>query len=246
MAWYIGDLERARQAARSGMAWSALAFAGTALSGPVGLLVVGATKPQPPWSDAATFAAAWHPVQLLPYAFGFLLVTGMAGLLATLHVLAPSGLRPRTAPALVFAGAFTAVILVNYAIQTTFVPALVRGSGGEADALIATFTMANPSSLAWALEMWGYAALGMATWLVAPVLRDGGGRAGRWAAALFVVNGPASVGAAAATVLWPGWVLTAAGLVAFGVWNIVVVSMTLLAWLALRRRGVAPEGGVSW
>jgi hypothetical protein len=34
--------------------------------------------------------------------------------------------------------------------------------------LIGALTMANPSSLAWGLEMWGYGFLSVGTWQVAP------------------------------------------------------------------------------
>ena len=79
--------------------------------------------------------------------------------------------RPVTQAALVFTGVYAALVALNYVVQTTFVPALVT-HGDIADApLIAAFTMAQPRSLAWGLEMWGYGFLGLATWLVAPVMR---------------------------------------------------------------------------
>jgi len=213
---------------------AALAVAGALASGPIGLWIVGATHPQPPWDDAAAFVAAYHPVQALPYYLGFLLVGGFVGLVAGLHALAPESLRARTGAAVPLAGAFAAMVFVNYAIQTTFVPALASGTAPEDGLILGAFTMANPRSLAWALEMWGYAVLGVATWLVAPVFH--GNRLERTTAWLFAANAPFSILGGILTAVSPGWVLTGPGLAAFGAWNALVVVMAALAWLAMRAR----------
>lgn len=126
------------------------------------------------------------------------------------------------------------MIIVIYAVQTTFVPALVTGSSPEDALLISGLTMANPRSLGWALEMWGYAVLGVATWLVAPVFRRGALE--RTTAWLFVANGPVSVLGGFATAASPGWVMTRGGFVAFATWNILVVAMAALAIISMRAR----------
>ncbi|AHG93258.1 hypothetical protein J421_5723 (plasmid) [Gemmatirosa kalamazoonensis] len=221
--------------ALSASAWVALA--GTLASGPLGLWLVAATHPQPAWRDADTFARAFHPVQSVPFFCGFALVGGMVALIGCLHAAAPEALRPRAAVALALSAAFAAMVFANYAVQTTLVPALVRDASPGARAVLGTLTMANPRSLGWALEMWGYAVLGAATWLAAPVLRSAA--PGRWshtAAVLLVWNGPLSVATAVLTALRPGWVLGGVGLAAFGVWNALVVAMTLAAALAARER----------
>jgi hypothetical protein len=122
-------------------------------------------------------------------------------------------------------------------LQTTFVPALVQGFVPENGPLLAALTLANPRSLGWALEMWGYAMLGVATWMAAPVLAARG-RAGRAAAALFVANGPVSLAGGVWTALRPGWVMTATGFALFAAWNALVIAMLVLAIVALR--GAAP------
>ncbi len=216
-----------------------IALIGALASGPFALLLVGATHPQPAWRDVATFIVAYHPVQIAPYLFGFVLVGGFAGLVASLHALAPEALAPRTVCALPFAGAFAAMIFVNYAIQTTFVPSMVTGAPEGDTVLIGALSMANPRSLGWALEMWGYAALGVATWLVAPVFA--GTALERVTAWLFVLNGPVSILGGVATAAHPGWVVTPAGFVAFTVWNVLVVAMAVLAVLAMRQRGISNE-----
>lgn len=217
-----------------GMAFgsAACALSGTVLSGPLAFAVGTAIRPQPRWSGAETFAANYHPIQTLPYFFGLLLVGGFLALVASLHGLAPKQFRPRTRVAVAFAAAFAAMIFINYAIQTTFVPALLSSGAADNLVLAGEFTMANSHSLGWALEMWGYGLLGVATWLVAPVFK--GLRFGRTTAALFMVNGPISVLGAAATAAAPGWVLTGGGLYAYSLWNLLVIAMLAFAMVALR------------
>ena len=133
------------------------------------------------------FAAANHPIQTLPHFLGMLLVGGFAALIAGLHQVAPDSARVRTTVALVFTGAFAAMIFTNYAIQTTVVPALVASAGAGDASLIALLTMVNPMSLGWKLEMWSYAVLGVATWFAAAAF--GPSRVERMTALLFVLNG---------------------------------------------------------
>jgi hypothetical protein len=110
--------------------------------------------------------------------------------------------------------------------------------------------MVNPRSLGWALEMWGYAILGVATWLVAPVFA--GSVQERTVAWMFVANGPLSVAGGLATALWPGWVMTTPRLIAFAGWNVLVAAMAVGVIVVMRRRrtserqrmvGSDPTGG---
>lgn len=213
---------------------AAVALAGAIASGPVALWLVGATHPQPPWDGADAFVAAYHPIQTMPFYLGFALVGGMVALIIGLHRLAPDALRGRTLLAVPAAGAFAGMIVTNYAVQTTHVPALATGTAPEDGLVIGVFTMANPRSLGWALEMWGYAVLGVATWLVAPVFR--GSRLERATGGLFALNGPVSIAGAVANAARPGWVLTGGGLVAYAAWNALVAAMAALAILAMRAR----------
>lgn len=79
--------------------------------------------------------------------------------------------------------------------------------------------------------MWGWGLFGVASWLVAPVLRDS--RLGRAASFALVANGPVSIAGALLTVLAPGWVMTAPGMVAFVLWNVLVFVMAALALAAM-------------
>jgi hypothetical protein len=221
-------------ACRLGVLGAACALAAALASGPLAMLVVEATHPQPAWHSVARFAEHAHPVQTLPYFLGFFLIGGWTVTISSLHALARPDQRAMTSAALVFAGVYATLVALNYVVQTTFVPALVT-HGDIADApLIAAFTMAQPRSLAWGLEMWGYGFLGLATWLVAPVF--GGDRLERATAQAFAANGPVSLVSALLTAVLPGWEMTAPGLIAFGVWNGLAVAMAGLTVVVLRRR----------
>jgi hypothetical protein len=194
---------------------------------------VSATHPQPPWRDARTFVASYHPLQTLPFFLGFLLVGGLLTLLASLALLATAEQRPRAVLGLAFGAAFTALVFLNYTIQTTFVP-LLASTFTEVDAPVLTaFTMANPSSLGWSIEMWAYGSAGIATWLSACVFT--GGRLERATRAMFVLNGPLSLASAVATAFVPGWALTVPGFVGFGVWNALVIAMAAAAGVGFLR-----------
>jgi hypothetical protein len=221
-------------AERTGIRAALGTLLGIVLSGPLAVAVVATTHPQPTWRDAELFAVSYHGMQLLPYAGGIVLVGALVVLISSIHAFAPDEHRASTNAALVFTAAFAALILFNYVVQTTFVPALVSRYDESNAPLLAALTMSNPTSLAWGIEMWGWASFGLATWLVAPVFR--GGRLERATAFAFGANGPVSIAGALWTVVRPGWVMTPAGLAAFACWNVLLAVMVALAWVTLRRR----------
>jgi hypothetical protein len=207
------------------------------------MLAVELTHPQPAWRDAATVAENQHWVQTVPYFLGLFLIGGFAVLLSCLHALAPAEGKGRTGASLVFCGIAGALVFENYVLQTTFVPHLVRTYDPANAALVGAFSMVNPASLAWGLEMWGYGFVGVATWLAARSFA--GGRLERATAWTFVLNGWASIAGALWTAVAPGWVLTSPGLVAFALWNLLVVVMILLALRVLGRWQALPSEHLS-
>lgn len=142
-----------------------------------------------------------------------------------------------TSIALVFVWIYACFVFLNYVLQTTFVPSLASRYSPMDAPMLAALTMSNPRSLAWGIEMWGYAFLGVATWLVAPVFR--GGRTARATWIAFALNGPLSIAGAVATVLAPGWEMTLGGLVAFGAWNVLLAVMASLVLVVTRRGALA-------
>jgi hypothetical protein len=224
-------LDARHQTCRTGARACICILAATILSGPGAMLAVELTHPQPPWRDAATLAGHQHWVQAVPYFLGLFLIGGFALLLSCLHDLAPRERKGRTGASLVFCAIAGALVFENYVLQTTFVPFLARSYDPANGALLGAFSMVNPASLAWGLEMWGYGFLGVATWLAAPVFADGGmERATAW---MFVLNGWMSIAGAMWTAAAPGWVMTAPGLAAFALWNLLVVTMIVLTLMVV-------------
>lgn len=186
------------------------------LSGPVAMVVVSLAAPQPPWNGVDAFVDSYSPVQALPYLLGYGLLAGFVLFAAACHALAPPALRLRTAASLAFTAIYAALVFANYTIQLGFVPRSLGGRPG----FLAALTMANPSSFAWFLEMFGYAAVGLATWLVAPAFQ--GSRRAGVVRGLLVANGLVSIAGAALTALYDRWVFSASGLASFVAWNALI------------------------
>ena len=219
---------------RTGIVGAALTVAGILLSGPLGLLLVSAVQSSGPWQGPAAYVQNYHPIQTLPFFCGFLLVSGYVVLMTALHQIAEERLKTQTLIAVVFTAIFATLIFFNYITQTTFVPALAKNYSPQLDPAITTFSLANPLSLSWAIEMWGYAFLGIATMLAAPVFNRN--RIERATAVLMILNGVMSIAGGVISAWDLGWVLTTPGLVNYMVWNALVLALSILVIVSLRRR----------
>lgn len=219
---------------RIGVIGAALTIAGILLSGPLGLLAVSAVQPSPPWQGASLYAQNYHPVQTLPFFGGFLLVGGYIVMMVALYLIAEEKHKAHTLIGVVFTAVFATLIFFNYINQTTFVPALAQNYTPSYDPVISTFSLANPLSLCWAIEMWGYACLGVATWLAAGVFNRGGLE--RATAVLMVANGVISIIGGIVTSINLGWVLTTPGVISYVAWNVLVLALSILVIASLRRR----------
>jgi hypothetical protein len=208
--------------------------AGILLSGLIGLILVVLVHPSPIWQTPQLWAENFHPVQTVPFFFGFLLVVGYLIMMAVLHDSAEAQDKAHTLTALLRTAAFSALTFFNYISQTTFLPALARDYRPEYDVLISGLSLANPHSLCWAIEMWGYALLGGATLLAARVLRRN--RIERLTAWLMVINGILSIIGGVVTALELGWVMAPAGFISYILWNAVVFAMAIFLMLSLRKR----------
>jgi hypothetical protein len=227
-------IEKLTSAYQLGIYGAISTIVGILVSGPLGLVVVSQVAPQPAWQNAQVFAENLHWLQSMPYFAGFFLVIGYVVMIAAIYQVAEHEDKTRALTAVVLTAAFAALIFFNYIVQTTFVPTLARNYRPEYEAIIASLSMANSTSLAWAIELWGYGFLGLATWFAAPVLR--GGRLGNITAVLFVANGVVSV----ITAIWAavdlGWVLTPVGVANYAIWNVLVLIMSILVVLVFQRR----------
>ena len=219
---------------RMAIGGAALTIAGVVLSGPIGFLLVSFVHPPGAWDGAAAFARDFRAIDAAPFAAGFALILGWVMLVAGIASMALPATRPRATVAVIFTAVFAALITFNYICQTTLVPGLARAYRPEYDGIIATFSMANPLSLSWGIEMWGYACLGVATWFLADVFARG--RVERMVAALMRVNGVVSVAAAVLYAVRHDWPLGIAGFVAYCIWNVLVFVLAGLVVIALRAR----------
>jgi hypothetical protein len=177
----------------------------------------------------------FHRIQTLPFYFGFLLAMGSIMMLVSVYLLSKK--RATALTALIFMSIGAAFVIFNYVTQTTFIPAVVKTYTAELGSVLTTLSMSNPSSLPWALEMWGYGLIGLGTWLAAGFF--GTSRLERIAKALFILNGIVSVfGAVIASIDLAG-VFSIAGLIGYGVWNVLYLALAITFYRVLqnRRRG---------
>ena len=225
---------RTAGALRAGIWGAALTVAGILLSGPIGLLAVTVLQPSPPWVDAASYAQSFHLIQTAPFFGGFLLVGGYVVMMAALYELAEEHQKTNALIAVVFTGVFATLIFFNYINQTTFIPALVQEYRPAYEPAVSTFSLANPLSLCWAIEMWGYALLGVATWLTASIFNRN--RVEKTTAGLMIANGVVSIVGGFVTAWSLGWVLTTPGVLSYVGWNVLVLALSIFVFLSLRKR----------
>lgn len=204
-----------------------IVITGILLSGPIGVLL-SQIKPQPAWKNSETFAANFHFVQTLPYIFGFILLAGFTFFISTSFRLASTGTQKilRIA-ANIFTAVYVALVGLNYAIQIGLVPALLKSNVQ----LTGLFTMANPNSIGWTLEIFGYGFLGAATILIAPVFRKG--LRMKLIRYLLIANGVISILGAAAMTLGTQWLMAWPGIVSVVVWNILILVIMVLVIVEL-------------
>ncbi len=214
---------------------SIVALVGYILSGPVAFIIVNLIKPQPVWVSPSVFVENYATIQDLPFYFGFLLIGGML-MLATGHYLNTSekdeGKKFLLLVSLGWTLVFCTLISFNYICQTTFVHNLALNYKPEYDAAIAMFSMSNPLSFCWANEMWGYALLGIATWLMAAYYKDKNNFI-RW---LLISNGVVSLLSAIGAAVDVNWLMTGFGLSAYFVWNVLMIVMMIAIYRFTNKR----------
>lgn len=221
-------------ALRVGIYGAVINIAGIFLSGPLGLVLISLTHPNPAWQTPKLWAENFHPIQTVPFFGGFLLLIGYILMMAAAHQMAEEKDKIYTQVALIFTAAFATLIFFNYINQTTFLPALAKNYRPEYDPVISAFSFSNPRSLCWAIEMWGYALLGLATCFAAPVFRHSATE--KKTAFLMLANGVISIvgGFVASGNL--EWVFTQAGLINYALWNVLVLILAVFFLLSLKRR----------
>ena len=222
-----------------GAAGAILSIVGIIASGPLALPVIAFVQAQPPWDGPALYVEHFHRIQTLPFYFGFLLVTGSILMLVSIYRL--STRKAAALAALIFMSTGAAFAILNYVIQTTYIPTVVNAYAPELGSALTALSMANPTSLTWAMEMWGYGFMGLGTWLAAGFF--GPSRLERITGILFVVNGVVSMLGALLISIDLGRVFSLAGLVGYGVWNILYLALAVAFFRVLAQRRSVDLGG---
>ncbi len=214
-----------------------IALIGILFSGPVGFLFVQMTNPQPTWESPALFARNYQAVQDVPYYFGFLLIAGMLMLFVGHYLVSKNEAEVTqfwTLLALSLTTIFAALIFFNYICQTTFVRQLALNYKPENDAIISAFTMANPQSLSWGIEMWGYGILGSATWFLSGYYAVKS-RIIFWT---LIMNGVVSILTVVFTIIDVNWLLSPLGLAGYFFWNLLMIVLMILIYRYSKNKSV--------
>lgn len=177
--------------------------------------------PQPPWRDAALFVESFHPLQTATFFCGYFLVIGSLLTFIVLYKIAPQNRKIWALSGLVINVVFTAVVFLNYIIQTTYIPYLANNNPPETATILPVFTMANPGSFAWALEMYGWGGIGLSFIFMAFIFVKS--KPERTLKMLFLANGICSVASALMTSIDMNWLFSSAGFASLIVWNLLVL-----------------------
>lgn len=211
---------------------SIILFIGILLSGLPGNLLVNAWYPQPPWRDIETYAAHFHPLQLLPIWAGFLMIIGFIGLVAGIHYIVAKKYIYLTFLAVVAASIYGALISLNYMLQLAVLQPAIIHKQPEGMAHLA---FGNPHSLTMAIEMLGYGFQGAATWLIGYAMDSS--PLGKWIKYTGIVNGIVSIsGVIIQGLSIPMSIDQPLGVVAFVGWNLLFTLLCLLYLLYFHKK----------
>lgn len=177
--------------------------------------------PQPSWQNPELFVRSFHPLQTATFFCGYFLVIGSLLTFVALYFTSKESKKIWAMTALAINVVFTAVVFLNYIIQTTYVPYLAANNPPETASILAVFSMANPGSFAWALEMYGWGGIGLSFIFMAFIFENV--KLQRTLKFLFLANGISSVASAIMTSIDMNWLFSPAGFAALIIWNLLVL-----------------------
>jgi hypothetical protein len=132
---------------------------------------------------------------------------------------------------------FAGIVFLNYIIQTTYIPFLAMNNPPETIFILPVLTMANPGSLAWAFEMYGWGGIGLSYIFMAWIFKDIPKT--KLLRFLFVLNGVSSISSALLTSYDMNWLFSSSGLSALVIWNTLVLVIDILLLIYFRK--IQPE-----
>ena len=194
---------------------------GIIFSGLVFPVLATLLHPQPRWQNPELFIQSFHPLQTATFFCGYFLVIGSLLTFVALYFISNQSKKIWAFSALAINMVFTAVVFLNYIIQTTYVPYLAANNPPETATVLAVFSMANPGSFAWALEMYGWGGIGLSFIFMAFIFENT--KLERILKILFLTNGICSVASALMTSIDMNWLFSPAGFAALIIWNLLVL-----------------------
>jgi len=194
---------------------------GILFSGLVFPLISTLLFPQPKWHDSELFIQSFNPIQTATFFCGYFLVIGSLLTFVALYLTSAKSKKVWATSALAINVIFTAVVFLNYIIQTTYVPYLATHNPPETATILPVFSMANPGSLAWALEMYGWGGIGLSFIFMAFSFKNT--KSERILKILFLANGISSCLSALMTSFDMNWLFSPAGFAALIIWNLLVL-----------------------
>jgi len=192
------------------------------LLGPLFVKIIAAISPQPPWAGMETYIAHYSLLQSIPYWGGFILIIGNILFVVSsgrLSNIKETALYPL---ALITVTIYSSLVALNYTLQVAYIPAAVQSSSLG----IELFSMDNPNSIAWSIEMYAYAILGIAMWLVSPSFR--GNRVKDLIRYLLVFDAIISISGAFFAIVFIGGMLDEGSLVGYYFWNLLILVIAFL------------------
>lgn len=210
--------------------WAAALSTAFMVAFDIGAVVPAVTTGMQPWQGIEAFAATYSQgVVLATVLPSLLLAPTFLVLAAYIHSHTAAERKLWSLLGVTFASIYTAVVSLNYFAQLTIVRwLLLRGETAGLSALV----MGNPASFFWALEVLGYAFMGLSGVFIALALPKG--RAERWVGGLFIANAVLEIPGSIA------YVVTANAfhpliLASLGGWGVMFPAATALLAVRLRQ-----------
>ncbi|MGC9352564.1 MAG: hypothetical protein ACP5D9_01935 [Mariniphaga sp.] len=189
---------------------------------------------QPLWQSPELFIEFFHPLQTATFFCGYFLVIGSLLTFLALYLTVNETKKIWALSGLAINIVFTAIVFLNYIIQTTYVPYLATNNPPETEAVLAVFSMANPGSFAWALEMYGWGGIGLSFIFMAFIFENE--KLQRTLKILFLINGISSCASAILTSVDMNWLFSPAGFSALIVWNLLVLVIDIFLLQYFRKK----------
>jgi hypothetical protein len=168
--------------------WSAVTYAALLIALNVSFAIMAIRVPASAWQGMEVYANSYQIIAFVPQSIGLLALPALLLVFVTLHFYTADGRKIWSLAGLLFATTHVTLLGALYFIQVAvLLPALTAGTWQGLD----QFAFANPRSVAWGLNHYAWAMLGVA--LVLTAWAFGHNPLERWLRRLFLLNGVANI-----------------------------------------------------